>query len=177
MPNNVDFLNWIAEFATGFVSVAALAVSICALQKTRNQRRPYLSLSFDVQSKSLLLTNYGDVPATLNAIDYSEDVERLKATDELFSLLSGKDSGKPFEDLEGTTIGPGLEYSFCIDTNNDDIRNKPFITATLEYAASNRFAIRKSSYKETFRINLRPKQGYPTARYFQRNNKQNKMNS
>lgn len=177
MPSNVDFLNWIAEFATVFVSVAALAVSICALQKTRNQRRPYLSLSFDVQSKSLRLTNYGDVPAALNAIDYSEDVERLKATDKLFSFISGKDSGKPFEDLEGSTIVPGLEYSFCIDVDADVIKNEPLITATLKYAAADRFTFRKSPYKEAFRINLRPKQGYPTARYFQRNNKQDKMNS
>lgn len=177
MLDNADFLNWIAKFATVFVSVAALMVSICALQKTRNQRWPYLSLSFDAQGQSLLLTNYGDVPATLNAIDYPEDAEKLKATDGLSSFISRKDPGKPFVDLEGTTIGPGLEYRFCIDTSNDDIKNEPLITATLEYAATNRFAIRESPYKETFKINLRPEQGYATALYIQRRNQQDKMNS
>lgn len=177
MPNNVDFLNWIAGPASVFISLAALVVSICVLQKTRNQRRPYLSLSFDTQSQSLLLTNYGDVPATLNAIDYSEDAEKLKATDGFFSFISGKDSGKPFEDLEGSTIVPGLEYGFCIDVDADVIKNEPLITATLKYAAADRFTFRKSPYKEAFRINLRPKQGYPTALYIQRNNKQDKMNS
>lgn len=157
----MDISSWI----TAVVSIMALGISLCTLLITRNQRRPYLSLSFDVQEKSLCLTNYGNVPAKLNEIDFQDDLDMIKATDQLAATLFDKDPGKPFEDLEGTVVGPGLSFFFCIDVNAKPVKANPFITATLRYAAANRPSVRESPYKESFTINLRPRRGYQTALY------------
>lgn len=168
--DNMGILNWI----TPLISIVALILSFCSLLKMKNQRRPYLSISYDTQKKSLCLTNYGSVPATLNKVDFLDSLDKLKKTDELASFISRQEAGKPFEDLEGTVIGPSLAYPFLIDANADSIKESPYITATLEYAAANRFSLRRSPYVENFRINLHPKTGYATALYLQRNQQKNR---
>lgn len=139
MPTNVDFPNWIAALT----SIIALILSLLSLMKTINQRRPYLSVSFDGQKGRFCLTNYGRVPAILNKIEFPSDLDRLKETDNFASYLFGEESRKPFEDLEGTVIGPNLSYHFYAETSVDILKKNPYITIILEYCAANRFSLRK----------------------------------
>ena len=164
MEASMDIPNWI----TAVVAVVALLVSILSLRKTRNERRPYLSISFDVQNESLCLSNYGNVPALFTEIELSDtDLDKLIASDSVGTFLSGKEPDKPFEDLEGTVIGPGMDYCFAIHTSAEEIKRSPYISATLKYGSAKHPERLKATYSETFKMNLRPKQGYFTATYLQ----------
>ncbi len=135
-----------------------------------------MSVSFDGQKGRFCLTNYGRVPAILNKIEFPSDLDRLKETDNFSSYLFGEESRKPFEDLEGTVIGPNLSYHFYAETSVDILKKNPYITIILEYCAANRFSLRKSPYKERFKINLRPSEGYTTALLVRRIREKNENN-
>lgn len=166
VPTILSLLPTFLSVLTVLVSISALAVSIISLRKTRNQRRPYLSLSFDAQAACLCLSNYGGVPALFVGISFSEaDLVKLKASDGLGTLFSGKEPDVPFKDMEGTVIGPGMDYCFAIDASAEEIKKSPYITATLKYGPAKHPERLKATYSETFKMNLRPKQGYFTETY------------
>lgn len=168
VPTLLSLLSIIISMLPVLVSISALVVSIISLRKTKNQRRPYLSISFDAQTACFCLSNYGSVPALFVGISFPEaDLDRLKASDGLGSLFSGKDPEVPFKDLEGTVIGPGMSFCFAIDTSAEEIKKSPYISATLKYGSAKHPERLRATYSETFKMNLRPKQGYFTATYLQ----------